>query len=74
VRKLQQSAGFAAGFVARHPAQSLAAKSNGKLTEGRSDENNSYHSQLRIHRAVRIRADTHHARNHHHDNANRGDT
>jgi len=28
VRKLQQSAGFAPGFVVRHPAQSLAAKSN----------------------------------------------
>jgi len=28
VRKLQERAGFAAGFVVRHPAQALAAKSN----------------------------------------------
>jgi hypothetical protein len=63
--------------VERHPAQSLAAKSNEskwKLTEGKSDENNSYYSQLRIHRAVGIRADRHRAGNHRHDNANRGDT
>jgi len=26
--KVQQSAGFAAGFVVRHPAQALAAKFN----------------------------------------------
>jgi hypothetical protein len=76
VRKVQQSAGFAAGFVVRHPGQSLTAKSNKgkwKINGGKLDENNSYYSQLRIHRAIRIRADTRHARDHRHDNANCGD-
>jgi hypothetical protein len=38
-------------FAVRHPAQSLAAKSNKskwKIDGGQSDKNNSYYSQLRI--------------------------